>query len=145
MQEACRRAQTYWIVYFYNVVAISSYRWSFEVLTFLRALCRASTVLLVQCTCNLRKKFSLKKFMFSFKSLFFDINHNRWGRLRKQINKLSIKCNQCTLSMNNSNAWHYTYLTGNAHGKQHVVDEISCLLGKFNWPKLFYLFSWVSE
>ena len=34
MQEACRRAQTYWKVYFYHVIAISSYCWSFEVLTF---------------------------------------------------------------------------------------------------------------
>ena len=35
MQVACRRVQKNWIVYFYRVIAISSYRWSFEVLAFL--------------------------------------------------------------------------------------------------------------
>ena len=35
MPVACRRAQTNWIVYFYSVIALSSYRWSFEVLAFL--------------------------------------------------------------------------------------------------------------
>ena len=42
--------------------------------------------------------------------------------------------------MNNFNAWHDTYLTGNAHGKccSMFLDEISCLLGKCNWPNLFY-------
>ena len=35
MQVACRRAQTNWIVYFYRVIALSSYWWSYEVLTFL--------------------------------------------------------------------------------------------------------------
>ena len=35
MQVACRRAQKNWIVYFYLVIAITSYRWSFEVLAFL--------------------------------------------------------------------------------------------------------------
>ena len=53
---------------------------------------------------------------------------------------LSIRCNQCALSMNDSNAWHDTYLTVNAHGKCRSVflDEISCLLGKCNWLELFY-------
>ena len=53
MQEACRRAQTNWIVTFYRVIAISS--WSFEVLTFLWAFFRALTVLLVQCASNSRR------------------------------------------------------------------------------------------
>ena len=42
MQVACRRAQTNWIVYFYRVIALSSYRWSFEVLASLYAFFRAS-------------------------------------------------------------------------------------------------------
>ena len=47
---------------------------------------------------------------------------------------LSIRCNQSMLSMNNLNAWHDAYLTGNAHGKCHsmFLDEISWLLGKCN-------------
>ena len=61
MQEACRRAQTNWIVYFYWVIAISSYRWSFEVLTFLWAFFRAPTVLLVQCTSNYSEKLKFTK------------------------------------------------------------------------------------
>ena len=38
------------------------------------------------------------------------------------------------LSMNDSNAWHDTYLTVTAHGKcrSMFLDEISCLLGKCN-------------
>ena len=50
MQEACRRALINWMVYFYRVIAISSYRWSFEVLTFLWAFFRAPSILLLQCT-----------------------------------------------------------------------------------------------
>ena len=42
MQVACRRAQTNWIVYFYHVIALSSYQWSFEVLASLYAFFRAS-------------------------------------------------------------------------------------------------------
>ena len=57
MQEACRRAQTNRIVYFYRVIAISSYRWSFDVITFLLAFFRASTVLLVLSTSNFSEKF----------------------------------------------------------------------------------------
>ena len=61
MQEACRRAQKYWIVYFYHITAISSqYCWSFEVLTFPRECCRLSTLLLVQWNYNLSQK--LKSF-----------------------------------------------------------------------------------
>ena len=56
MQEACRRAKTYWIVYFYHVIAISSYCWSFEVLTFPWAFCWLSTLLLVQWNYNLSQK-----------------------------------------------------------------------------------------
>ena len=58
MQEACRRALINWMVYFYRVIAISSYPWSFEVLTFLWAFFRAQTVLLLQCTSILVKKFT---------------------------------------------------------------------------------------
>ena len=56
------------------------------------------------------------------------------------VTELSIWCNQCWLSMNNSNTWHDTYLTGNGHGKcrSMFLDKISCLLGKCNGPKLFY-------
>ena len=45
--------------------------------------------------------------------------------------------------MNNFNAWHDTYLTGNAHGKcrSMFLDEISCLLGKCNWPSFFIFLS----
>ena len=55
----------------------------------------------------------------------------------------SIKCKQWTLSMNNSNAWHDTYVTGNAHRKcrSMFLDEISYLLRKCNWPKLFFFLS----
>ena len=56
------------------------------------------------------------------------------------VTELSIWCNQCSLSMNNSNTWHDTYLTGNGLGKcrSMFLDKISCLLGKCNGPKLFY-------
>ena len=37
--EGCKRPveehKTYWIAYFYRIIAISSYHWSFEVFTFL--------------------------------------------------------------------------------------------------------------
>ena len=66
MQEAFRRVLINWMVYFYRPVAISSYCWSFEVLTFLWAFLRAPTVLLMQCTSISAEK----KFMFCFTSFF---------------------------------------------------------------------------
>ena len=55
MQEACQRALINCMVCFYSVIAISSYRWSFEVLTFLWVLFSTSTVLLLHCTSILAK------------------------------------------------------------------------------------------
>ena len=71
MQEACGRAQTYCMVHFYLVIAFSSYSWSFEVVTFLWAFWRASTLLLVQCTYNFSKKLKFTEVCFVLKVFFF--------------------------------------------------------------------------
>ena len=70
MQEACRRAQTYCMVHFYHVIAFSSYSWSFEVVTFLRAFWRAFTQLLVQGTYNFSKKLKFTEVCFVLKVFF---------------------------------------------------------------------------
>ena len=71
MQEACGRAQMYCMVHFYLVIAFSSYSWSFEVVTFLWAFWRASTLLLVQCTYNFSKKLKFTEVCFVLKVFFF--------------------------------------------------------------------------
>ena len=87
MQEAYRRAQTNWIVTFYRVIAISSYRWSFEVLTFLWAFFRALTVLLVQCTSNFSGRIKVYTGLYLVSKVFFDMNHNRRGRGQLRVKK----------------------------------------------------------
>ena len=87
MQQACWRAQTYFRVYFYRVLGISSYHWSFEILTFMWAFCRASTLLFVQCINNFwQKKLKFTKVCFVSK-VFFDMNHNRilWFNIQPKI------------------------------------------------------------
>ena len=71
MQEACQRAQTNWIVHFYHVIAFSSYRWSFEVLTFLWAFPEPSTLLLVQCTPNVSEKLKFIQVYVLFQKFFW--------------------------------------------------------------------------
>ena len=71
MQETCGGVQTYYMVHFYHVIAISSYCWSFEVLTFLWVFCRASTLLLVQCTYNFSKKLKFTEVCFVSKFFFW--------------------------------------------------------------------------
>ena len=85
MQEACRRALINWMVYFYRVIAISSYRWSFEVLTFLWAFFRAPSILLLQRTSILAKKLKFTKVYVLFHKFYY-ANHNRRGRLSKLKN-----------------------------------------------------------
>ena len=70
MQEACGRAQTYCMVHFYPVIAFSSYSWSFEVVTFLRAFWRAFTQLLVQGTYNFSEKLKFTEVCFVLKVFF---------------------------------------------------------------------------
>ena len=70
--EGCKRpVEEHLLVYFYRFIAMSSYRWSFEVPNFLWAFFSAPTVPLLQCTSILAKKLSLQKFMFCFISFFF--------------------------------------------------------------------------
>ena len=82
-QVACRRAQTNWILYFYGVIAVSSYRWSFEVLAFLWVFFRVWTVLLVQCTSNFGKNLKFTEVYVLFQKFFFGMNQNWQGQLPK--------------------------------------------------------------
>ena len=81
MQVACRRAQTNWIVYFYRVIALSSYRWAFEVLAFLYAFFRASAASAVYF--QFWQKIKVYRSLCFVSKIFFDMTHNRQGRLPK--------------------------------------------------------------
>ena len=81
MQVACRRAQTNWIVYFYRVIALSSYRWSFEVLAFRYAFFRASAASAVYF--QFWQKIKVYRSLCFVSKVFFDMTHNRQGWLPK--------------------------------------------------------------
>ena len=91
VQEACRRAQTYLIVYFYlKFPLIISYT-QFPV-----SVCRASTVLLVQCTCNFGEKFRFTEVVLFQNFLLTRITtsrayyHNKKGQCRVKKSKTTL-------------------------------------------------------
>ena len=85
MQVACRRAQTNWIVYFYRVIALSSYRWAFEVLAFLYAFFRASAASAVYF--QFWQKIKVYRSLCFVSKVFFDMTHNQQGQLPMKIKK----------------------------------------------------------
>ena len=52
---------------------------------------RASTVPLVECTSTFSEVFTFTEVSVLFQKLFFDMNHNRQGRLPKQKRSMSSK------------------------------------------------------
>ena len=99
VQGACWRAQTNWIIYFYRVIAISSYRWSFEVLPYLWMFFRASTVLLVQCASYFNQKLEFTEGYVLFQKFFFFLTwittggadyQNKNGQCRVKKNKTTL-------------------------------------------------------
>ena len=133
-REACRRVQTSWIVTFYRVIAFSSYRWSFEVLTFLWAFFRALTLLLTQYTSSFSGKLKFTQVYILFQKCFLTWittsgadYQNKKGQFRVKKSKTTLVLEIRSLRQRTFYKWrnNYGFYRSKEKSFQSLVSEIS--------------------